>query len=292
LIKVLYAFEMITLIHKRKYNSSMKLTGILVLIALALVLVLVPVGCQSNNRLQGTINEDGSLNVQPLANKLADFFIARYPRVTITVNGSSTAAGIEAVNAGKADLGGASRDLKPSEPQLIAHLLARDGIAIIVHPGNPVSSLTRDQVRDIFAGKISNWQQVGGEDRDIHIFTREAATSTRTVLEEILMGNDPISAAAIVRLNNDEQKKAVIEDPQAIGYNPFATSLDGSVKALAIDRAAASPDNARNGIYPLVRPLYFLTRTAPEGLVKAFVDFCLGSEGQQIAGDLGYVRVK
>jgi phosphate transport system substrate-binding protein len=270
----------------------MKFTGKSVVIALVIAFILAVAACASGPRLEGTITEDGSLNVQPLAEKLAAVFMDRYQRVTIYIKGSSTAAGIEAVKTGAVDLGGASRELKPGEPELMTHLLARDGIAIIVHPGNMVGGLTREQVREIFAGKILNWQQVGGPDLAIHIVTREEATSTRTVLEEVLMGNDKISAGAIVKLKNEEQKKAVMEDPQAIGYNPFATALDGSVKALAIDGSAASKDNAKNGTYSLVRPLYFLTKGTPADLVKAFLDFCLGAEGQEIIASLGYIAVK
>jgi phosphate transport system substrate-binding protein len=276
---------------KRK-SINMKLTGQSVVIVLVLGLILALTACASGPRLEGTITEDGSLNVQPLAEKLAAFFMDKYQRVTITIKGRSTAAGIEAVNTGAVDLGGASRDLKPGEPELVTHLLARDGIAIIVHPGNTVGGLSREQVREIFAGKVLNWKQVGGADLAIHILTREEATSTRTVLEEMLMGSDKISTGAVVKLNNEEQKKAVMADPQAVGYNPFATALDGSVKALAIDGSAASIDNAKNGAYSLVRPLYFLTKGAPSGLVKAFIDYCLGSEGQEIVASLGYVAVK
>jgi phosphate transport system substrate-binding protein len=270
----------------------MQFTSKSVVILLVLGLILALTACASGPRLTGTITEDGSLNVQPLANKLADAFMEKYQRVTITIKGSSTAAGIEAVNTGAVDLGGASRNLNPGEPELMTHLLARDGIAIIVHPGNIVSGLTREQIREIFAGKVLNWQQVGGANLAIHIVTREEATSTRTVLEEAIMGSDKIAAGAMVKLNNEEQKKAVMEDPQAIGYNPFATSLDGSVKALAIDGSAASKENSKNGTYSLVRPLYFLTKTAPAGLVKAFIDYCLGAEGQEIVAGLGYVPVK
>ncbi len=273
-------------------NKSMNSTTRFIAIFLALSMAWMLAGCASGARLQGTITEDGSLNVQPLAQRLADSFSDRNQRVNITIKGSSTAAGIEAVNAGIVDLGGASRELKPDEPKLIMHLLARDGIAIIVNPANTISSLTRVQIRDIFSGKTTNWKEVGGADQAIHIFSREENTSTRSVLEDALMGGDKISAGATILLNNGDQKQAIVQDPQAFGYNPFAASLDGTVKALAVEGVTASKDNAKNGTYPLIRPLYFLTKTPPTGLVKSFIDYCLGADGQEIVSTLGYVPVR
>lgn len=261
--------------------------------AMALAIaVLALAGCASALDLKGTISVDGSLNVKPLAEKLATEFIAVNPEVRITIQGSSTAEGIKAVSAGTVDIGGASRDLKTDEPKLVAKLFARDGIAIIVHPSNTAHGLSKAQIRDIFAGRITNWKQVGGSDQTIHIVTREEATSTRTVVEELIMQGDKISSSAITKLANEEQKGTVQGDPQAIGYNPFASSLDGSVKAMAIDGVEATKGNARNGTYPLVRPLYFLTRDEPAGLVKAYVDYCLGTEGQKLVAALGYVPAK
>ena len=174
----------------------------------------------------------------------------------------------------------------------MAHLFARDGIAIIVHPSNTLKGLSRAQIRDIFAGEIGNWKLVGGSDQTIHVVTREEATSTRTVVEEMIMQGDKISSSAIIKIANEEQKGTVLEDSQAIGYNPFASSLDGSVKALAIDGVEATKGNAKNGTYPLVRPLYFLTKAEPTGLVKGYIDYCLDTKGQQLVTDLGYVPVR
>jgi phosphate transport system substrate-binding protein len=263
---------------------------LLVYAGITCVILAVLTGCAAP--LSGSISEDGSLNVQPLAEKLAASFIAQHPQVFISIKGSSTAAGIEAVDAGIVDIGGASRELKPGEPSLVAHLLAKDGIAIIVNQANPVESLTISQIRDILAGKIVNWKEVGGADQVIHIVTREEATSTRSVIEETVMRNYKISGGAIIKLSNEAQKKAVVDDPQAIGYNPFAASLDGGVKALSIESIAATKENARNGTYPLIRPLYFLTKDEPKGLVKTFIDFCLSSEGQQLVDSLGYIPVR
>lgn len=262
------------------------------IVTLAVLLTVTQAGCASTPALSGKVTLDGSLNVEPVARKLASDFTAMNPKVDIIITGSSTADGIKAVDTGRVDIGGASRDLKPDEPKLVTRLFARDGIAIIVHPSNPVKGLSKTQIRDIFAGRITNWKEVGGKDQPVIVVTREEATSTRTVVEEMLMGGDKITSIAIVQLVNEDQKASVMRDPQAIGYNPFAASLDGTVKALAVEGVEATKDNAKNGTYPLVRPLYFLTKGDPAGLVKAYIDYCLGEEGQKLVTNLGYVPVR
>ena len=148
---------------------SLKYIARSTVITLAVVLALALAGCASAPTLRGTITVDGSLNVKPLAEKLATDFISINPEVKITIQGSSTAEGIRAVNAGTVDIGGASRDLKTDEPKLVTRLFAWDGIAIIVHPSNTLKGLSKAQIRDIFAGKISNWKLVGGSDQTLSL---------------------------------------------------------------------------------------------------------------------------
>jgi len=236
-----------------------------------------------------TITEAGSTTVQPLAEKLASAFKAKNPDVNIVIQGGGSGVGIKSVNDGTVDIGASSRELTASDPPLVKHLLARDGIAIIVPLSNPVSGLTIEQVRVIFAGNITNWSQVGGPDKGIDVVAREEGSGTRTAFEEMVMGkNALIKADAILQPSNGAVKTAVSSDPQAIGFISFGY-IDSSVKALAINGVAATEPNAKNGSYPIVRPLYFLTKTQPTGLVKDFIDFCLGSEGQSIVAKEGYI---
>ena len=148
---------------------------------------LLPLSACSSS-LSGAITEDGSLNVQPLAEKLSAAFTTKNPQVTISIKGSSTNAGIQALASGSVDIAGASRDLKSGDPPLIAHLIAKDGIAFMVHPSNPVTNLTREHIRGILSGQITNWRLVGGLVQAIHIISREEGTSTRSVIEEVVMG--------------------------------------------------------------------------------------------------------
>jgi len=271
--------------------SASKKWILLILVGI-LAVSMVAVGCGKN--LSGTITEAGSTTVQPLAELLADEFMAKNTDVQVTIGGGGTSVGITSVNNGTVDIGAASRDLKSDEPQLVKHLLAKDGIAIVVKPGNPVSGLTKAQVRDIFGGVIKNWKDVGGPDQDIILVVRESGSGTRTAFEEMVMAK-PEPAVAIVgtateQSSNGGVKQAVGGSPYAIGFISFGY-VDSTVKALSIDGIEATAENAKSETYPIVRPLYFLTKEEPTGLVKDFIDFCLSDEGQAIVADEGYISV-
>lgn len=256
-----------------------------------------PADSSSGSQLSGTITEAGSTTLQPLAEKLAAQFMKDNPEVTITIQGGGTAVGITSANDGTVDIGAASRELSASDPPLVKWMLARDGIAVIVHPKNLLTGLTRAQVRDIFSGKITNWKDVGGADQKIDVVSREEGSGTRTAFQDLVMGNDatgkPINIinGAIFQSSNGALKQVVLGDAGSIGYLSLGY-LDSSVKALSIDGVVPSEANSKNGTYPIVRPLYFLTKSQPAGLVKAFIDFCQSADVQKIIADEGYVSVK
>ncbi|MCX5998541.1 MAG: phosphate ABC transporter substrate-binding protein [Chloroflexi bacterium] len=254
----------------------------------ALILVMLPFlpGCCGS--ASGTVTEAGSTTVQPLAEVLAEAFQQKAPGIKVTIQGGGSSVGVKACADGTVDIGAVSRDLKPGEADLTEHLLARDAISVIVHPSNAVSDLTRQQVKEIFAGTITNWRQVGGTDKAIHVVAREEGSGTRTAFEEMLMGGEGISSRAIVQATNGAIRIVVAGDSEAVGFISLGYVNNG-VKSLTIDGAAATVANAQNGSYPAVRPLYFLTRGEPTGAVREFIDFCLSAEGQAIVAAEGYV---
>ena len=262
---------------------------ILPLIAGLLVATILLTGCSSS--LSGTITESGSTTVQPLAEKFATAFKAKNPDVNVVIQGGGTAVGIKAANDGTVDIGAASRELTSSDPTLVKHLLARDGIAIIVPPSNPITNLTKDQVIAIFAGNVTNWSQVGGPNKGIDVVAREEGSGTRTAFQDLVMGKVLIKADAILQSSNGALKIAVSNDPNAVGFLSIGY-VDSSVKALALNGVAATEANAKNGTYPIVRPLYFLTKTQPTGIVKDFIDFCQSADGQKIVAQEGYITIK
>jgi phosphate transport system substrate-binding protein len=247
--------------------------------------------------LSGTISEVGSTTVQPLAEKLAAAFMVTNSKVKVDIKGGGTAVGIKAANDGTADIGAASRELTQDDPALVKFMLARDGIAIIVNPANPINGLTKAQIVDIFSGKITNWSQVGGTNQDIHVAAREEGSGTRTAFQDLVMGKDASGNAvqivknAILQNSSGAIMQVIKSDAQAISFDSFGY-VDSSVKALAVDGVAATAANAKSGSYPVVRPLYFLTKTQPTGVVKAFIDYCTGPDAQKIITSEGYISVQ
>jgi phosphate transport system substrate-binding protein len=245
--------------------------------------------------LAGQIKVAGSTTVQPLAEKLAEAFSAKNPKVQIDVQGGGTAVGIKSGGEGTVDVGMASREIADSEkqqyPDMKVSVIAWDGIAAIVPPQSTVTGLTKAQVRDIFAGKITNWSQVGGSDRAIIVVSREEGSGTRTAWQDLVMGKDnPIVGTAILQNSNGAIKTTVSTTPDSIGYVSIGY-LDSSVKAVAIDGVEATEANAASKKYPIVRPLIMLTKGEPTGVVKAWLDFILSAEGQQFVANEGYISV-
>jgi phosphate transport system substrate-binding protein len=239
----------------------------------------------------GTVTEAGSTTVQPLAEKMAAAFEAKNPDVTITIQGGGSGVGIKSAADGTVDIGAASRELNPDEPKLVKHLLAKDGIAIVVNPSNPATGLTKDQIIKIFAGEISNWSEVGGSSGTITVISREEGSGTRGAFEEMVMGKTLITDKAILQPSNGALRTAVSTTPLAIGFLSLGY-IDSTVKALEVNGVAPTQENCKSGKYPIVRPLYFLTKEQPTGSVKAFIDFCTGSEGQRIVQEEGYLSIK
>ncbi|MBN2239970.1 MAG: phosphate ABC transporter substrate-binding protein [Dehalococcoidales bacterium] len=236
--------------------------------------------------LSGTITEAGSTTVQPIAESLAAAFMAKYPNVKITIQGGGSSVGVKSANEGTVDLGAASRELKSSELALgvVPTVIAKDGIAIVVNPANSVSDLTVEQVRKIFKGEITNWSAVGGANKAINVVAREEGSGTRAAFEEMVMGEDLISAMAILQPSNGALRTTVAGDQNAIGFISFGY-LDDTTKGLKIAGVAPTVENALNSTYPIVRPLNFVTQGDPQGLVSYFINFCLSKEGQTIVAE-------
>lgn len=243
-----------------------------------------------------TISVSGSTTVQPLAEKLAEAFMTENTGIRIDVQGGGSSVGVKAAGQGTSDIGMASREIKESElaefPKLNVIVIARDGIAIVANADVTVSDLTVEQVRDIFSGKITNWKDLGGEDQNIIVVSREEGSGTRGAFEELLMGKDAlITASAILQPSNGSIRTTVSTTPYSIGYMSFGY-LDDTIKAISIGGIAPTEPNAADGSYPIVRPLNMLTNGEPTGAVKAFLDFILSDAGQKLVVEDGYIPVK
>jgi len=253
------------------------IVAVIVIIAAA-VLMFNPGGSSS-----GTINIVGSTSVQPVAEKLVEEYQKSNPDVKINVQGGGSSVGIKSTQDGTSDIGTSSKELKDDEKQGITeYVIGQDGIVIAVNSANPVSDLTKEQLRDIFSGKITNWKEVGGPDATINLITREEGSGTLDAFESIVMGKDTkMKSDAIVQSSTEAVKQSVKQDPNAIGFVSYAHMSD-DVKALSIGGVAPSEATIADGTYELQRPFIFLVKGTPDGALKDFIDWVMGPEGRKI----------
>ncbi|MCL2319798.1 MAG: phosphate ABC transporter substrate-binding protein [Treponema sp.] len=230
----------------------------------------------------------GSTSVQPFAEVLAEEYALLHPESIIDIQGGGSSAGITAAESGTADIGMSSRSLTAEEQGLWSCEIAKDGLAVIVHPGNPVRGLTLGEVRDIYAGKITDWSGVGGGKAKIHLITREEGSGTRSAFESLVMGKGEISPRAIVQDSNGTVRQLVSSDKNSIGFISLGL-VDKTVKALALDGAGPSRDNVINGSYRLYRPFLLVAKSEPRGQAKEFIDFTLSDEGRKILANEGLI---
>jgi len=276
------------------------------MVVLAVAVMFVFTACQQTTRpvhleesaLSGKVTLIGSTSVQPLAEDLSIAFMDMYPDVQVDVQGGGSSVGIQSVMDGLCDIGDASRNLKEEEKGkgLVEHVVALDGIAVVVHPSNTAADLTVEQVKQIYEGDITNWKDAGGADAEIIVLTREAASGTRGAfielvgLEEEVEGEDvvTITEEALESNSNGALKTNVSTKENAIGYVSLG-SIDDTVKALKVDGVDATAENVKNGTYGLFRPFLMLTNGEPQGVVKIFLDYVLG-DGQAIVSE-NYISV-
>jgi phosphate transport system substrate-binding protein len=241
--------------------------------------------------LEGTIQIAGGTAHIPVMNDAAKAIMTAHPKIRILVEGGGSGIGVQKVGEGLVDIGNTGRPLTDTEVAkygLKSFPFALDGVAVVVHPSNPVSNLTAQQVRDIFSGAITRWKDVGGNDAPIHLFTRDEASGTREVFWEKALKKGSVASSANVVASNGAMKVAVSQDKDAIGYAGIG-HVDASVKGIVLDGVAPTQENAMNGSYPVTRKLYMNTKGEPKPLVKAFIDYILSPDCLEIVKKHGYL---
>ena len=231
----------------------------------------------------------GSTSMQPLVEELAQAYAERHKHATISVDGRGSLLGIELVRQGEVDIGMTSWK-GPETASLWSTPIALDGIAIVVHPQNPVEGLTLLQLKDVFFSQVWNWQNVGGQAGEIVVVSRENGSGTRAVFEELVMQGQRVTPTAVVMPGSQAVVGYVAEHPEAIGYVSMG-QLSDQVKVLRIEEVIPTPKSVRQGEYHLLRPLFLITRQEPTDEIKSFVDFVLSPTGQSIVGKK-YGRVR
>ena len=246
-----------------------------------------------SSEISGEINGGGSTSVQKIIDAEGAEFGALHPAVKFTYSGTGSTDGIKNAANGTYSFGCASRELKESEKTDLTELVfAYDGIAVIVNDENSVEDLTKDQIKAIYTGKITNWKEVGGEDRPIAVVSREDGAGTRTAVEELLDFTEQLKPSATVKEGNGNVQSTVSANPNAIGYVSI-TFVDRSVKPLRVDGVEATMENVLNESYGLSRPflaLYNEKNLTPQ--TRAFLDFIMTDEGQTIVEKNGGISVR
>ena len=243
--------------------------------------------------LTGTVSTDGSTSMEKVVGALSESFMAQNSGVTVNYNPTGSGSGITAVQEGTCDIGLSSRALKDEEKSagLKETVLAYDGIAIIVHPDNPVSDLSVEQLAKLYTGEITTWKDVGGNDAEVVLIGREAASGTRDGFESITGTKDKCQYRQELTSTGDVVT-AVSQNPDAIGYASLASVKD-SVKALNVDGVTPSEATVKDGSYKVQRPFVLVTMEGKElsPAAQAFFDYAVSSDAASIIAKAGAVAV-
>ncbi|MBN1223016.1 MAG: PstS family phosphate ABC transporter substrate-binding protein [Candidatus Aminicenantes bacterium] len=246
-----------------------------------------------------TITIKGSTTVLPIAQSCAEAFMNTRSDIDISVQGGGSGVGIASAIDGTADIGDASRPAKDKEfakakengIELYENVVAMDGIAVIVHPSNSCSALTKDQIKDIYTGKISDWKELGGKKGKIVVVSRDSASGTFETFNELALDKEKVRPDALLNASNRAVATTIATTPQAIGYVGLGYLTD-DVKGVQVNGIKPTKDNVVNGSYALSRKLFMYTNGAPKGAVKEFLDYVMSSEGQKLVDKAGFVAIK
>lgn len=270
---------------------------------LAGVFIALSLSCTKTDSVQ----VGGSTTVLPIVSVAAEEFQALHPGTTILVNSGGSGVGINQVGLGQLDIGMTSRDITEKEKErypdvnFLTHTIGKDAVLAVVsseiyHAG--ITALSTKEIQSIYAGKISNWKELGGPDREILAIDKERSRGTRHVFMKIIAGDDEALApgADLVMGGNNELQLAISQSDAAIGMLSFAWQNE-QVKGLGIEKengaiVVPSLDNIRNGSYPIVRDIELITNGEPTGNSNTFIEYILSEKGQEIIEKAGYVRIK
>ena len=241
----------------------------------------------------------GSTTVLPIAQAAAEVFMEKNPAARISVQGGGSGVGITSLIEKTCDIADSSRKIKDEEIAkaktggVIANEIpiAMDGIAMIVHPSNKLSALTRRQIQDFYTGKVSDWSELGVGKGKIVVLSRDTSSGTYESFENLAINKEKVRPDALINASNQAIASTVANTPGAIGYIGHGY-LSKKVKAVTVDGIACTRENILSGKYPLSRALYMYTNAKPTGDVKAFIDFVLGPQGKQLIEEEGFVGLK
>jgi len=239
---------------------------------------------------------NGSTTVLPIAQKAAEVFMKEHQGVSISVSGTGSGDGIKALIDGTTDIANASRFIKDSEVTQaiengvfpVAHRVALDSIVPVVHPKNPVKDLTMEQLKGIYTGGITNWKEVGGDDKEIVVISRDTSSGTYEVWHTLVLEKERVTAKASLLASNGAVVMAVSKNAYAMGYIGLGY-VNKEVKVVKVGGITPTADTTRSGEYPIARPLFMFTEGWPKGVILDFINFIVSPAGQKLVEEAKYV---
>lgn len=246
----------------------------------------------ATEELSGTLSMNGSTSMEKVIKAVNGAFMEKNKGVTVNLNLTGSGTGIQEASEGKCDIGNSSRKLKDEEAEkLDATVVGLDGIALVVNPANKLEDITLQDLAKVYSGEITNWKELGGDDKAIVVIGREDGSGTRDGFESIVMGDKEPKYAQELE-STGSVINAVATTDGAIGYASLA-NVDETVKALKVGGVEATEENVKSGTYEVQRPFICVTLKGSDNkLVKAYLDFILSEEGQALVLAQGAVPVK
>lgn len=271
-------------------------------VMLLMLLIALLAGAGADGVAKEAVVISGSSTVMPLAELAAEEFNILQDNYTVNVKSGGSGVGIVDVAEGRSDIAMSSRDIKLEERQryetptirFMEQTVGYDAICLVVSPDvydSGVTTLTRDEVREIYAGYITNWQELGGPDLDIFAIGRRPGSGTRDSFNEVIMGSREAETPGVSYDSGEssEVKFSTQRSDNAIGYMGYSFVMTGDVSVISLDGIAPTIENIKSGAYPLARKLYFITLGEPSNGARAFMDYILSPEGQEIAVENGFI---
>ena len=239
---------------------------------------------------------NGSTTVLPVAQVAAEAYMKLHPGVNISLSGGGSGNGIKALIDGSANIANSSRFIKDKEVSLaqekgvypVPHRVAIDAIVPIVHPDNPVTDLSIEQLSLIYQGKITNWKEIGGKDLQIVVVSRDTSSGTYEVWEEKVLHKAKVTAKAQLQASNGAVVQAISKNRYAIGYIGLGYMND-SIRGIKVNGIEATAATALSGAYLVARPLFMFTNGWPTGIVSDFITFVVSRDGQELVRKEGFV---
>jgi phosphate transport system substrate-binding protein len=231
---------------------------------------------------------------------LAEAYKAKHSDVTFEIAAEGSSTGISAIIDSTAQIGMSSRPTKPEEDakaaaksvKMVSTTVVWDGVALIVNENNPLASLTKKQVEEIFTGDVADWSAVGGVAGTISIYTRNTSSGTYAEWKHMAMSKRDYAPAAQKMAGNEQIAAEVAKNPNGVGYVGLAYAKAAGVKVVSIDGVMPSNESVLSKKYPYARPTFYITNGEPTGVTAKFIEFTLSAEGQAIAEKIGFVPVK